>query len=104
MRLAHARPTTVTLMAGSVLLTATSGISLTVAANTAAASAPMTSSGKSCEPLQLPASPPSPSPSPTSTSSTPTTPTATPTTPTATPTTPATTPTSTASTPTSTAD
>ena len=79
MRLAHARPATVTLMAGSVLLAA-SGASLTVAASTAAASTATTASGESCEPLQLPAAPASPSPSPSTPPSTTPSPDSTPTT------------------------
>ena len=54
MRLAHARPATVTLMAGTVLATAASGVTLAVAAGTAAAGAATTASGASCEPLALP--------------------------------------------------
>ena len=89
MRLGHARPATVTLMAGSVLLTGFSGVSLALAASTTVASAATTSGGESCEPLPPSAAPSSPSTSATAVPATPTTaaPTATPPTPTATPTT-----------------
>ncbi len=89
MRLGHARPATVTLMAGSVLLTGFSGVSLALAASTTAASAATTSGGESCEPLPPSAAPSSPSTSATAVPTTPTpaAPTATPPTPTATPTT-----------------
>ena len=89
MRLGHARPATVTLMAGSVLLTGFSGVSLALAASTTVASAATTSGGESCQPLPPSAAPSSPSTSatPAPTAPTPAAPTATPPTPTATPTT-----------------
>lgn len=99
MRLAHARPATITLMAGSVLLAGASGVSLTVAASTAAAStatASTAASGQSCEPLQpltTPSSPPTtPPPATAATSTAPTTAPATTTAATTTAAIPATTP------------
>ena len=89
MRLAHPGPAAVVLVAGSALFTAVSGVSFAAAASTAAAvaSAAAPPGKQSCEPLQLPAAPPSPSATPTTTSPS-TTPTPTSTTPaqTATPT------------------
>ena len=100
MRFAHARPATVTLVAGSVLITATSGFSLAAVMGAtsawahpssyaiAADDAATTAGDQSCQPLKAtdppPTSSPTPTPTPTathtstSTSSTPTpTPTAT---------------------------
>lgn len=66
MRLAHARPATVTLVAGSVLATAASGVSLTLATSTAA-NAATTSTSESCEPLPQSAASAKASPAPTRT-------------------------------------
>jgi hypothetical protein len=97
MRLAHARPAAVALVAGGVLVTAASGIGVAAAASAAAATGAVTAgTGESCEAVALPA--PQPSSSPTQTTS-PTSPAA-PTTPaptTSAPTTPAPTATPTAS-------
>src|ERR1700722_20389745 len=109
MRFAHARPATVTLMAGGVLITATSGLSLAAAMGgtpawahpsgyAIAADDAVTATGdQSCEPFKLPAPPPTatPTPTPTPTKTATPTPTATPTstpTPTATKTDPSSTP------------
>src|ERR1700733_4211236 len=93
MRFAHARPATVTLVAGSVLITATSGFSLaTVMGATSALAHPSgyavaaddaaaVTSDESCKPLKLPDPPPSSSPTatPTPTATNSSTPTTTPT-------------------------
>src|ERR1700722_5011616 len=91
MRFAHARPATVTLMAGGVLITATSGLSLAAAMGgtsawahpsgyAIAADDAVTAAGdQSCQPFKLPAPPPTATPTPTPTTSKTSTPTSTPT-------------------------
>jgi hypothetical protein len=78
MRLAHARPAAVALVAGGVLVAAASGIGVAVAATAAAATGTVTAgTGESCEAVALPAPQPSSSPTQTTTwapSAAPTTP------------------------------
>src|ERR1700722_5989771 len=98
MRFAHARPATVTLVAGSVLITATSGFSLAAVMGAtsawahpsgyaiAAADAAEAATDESCEPVKQPDPPPTGTPTPTATGSSTPTPTTTGSDPTATPT------------------
>jgi len=94
MRFAHARPATITLVAGSVLITATSGLSLAAVMGETPAwahpsgysvaldDAATTTSDQSCEPVKVTTPPPTATPTPTATDTTAggsTTPTATPT-------------------------